>query len=183
MIYIELFISFFVIGMFTVGGGYAMLSLIQNQVVVVHQWISAQAFTDIVAISQMTPGPIGINGATYIGYSVVETMGYSKIACVAGSLTASTAVVLPSFFITLFVCKLYEKFKENYTFSTVLKAFKPAAIGLIAAAAILMITPETFIDYKSWALFVVAFVVSMWTRVNPILVILAGGFVGVLLYL
>ncbi|MBO7523204.1 MAG: chromate transporter, partial [Bacteroidales bacterium] len=86
MIYIELFITFFVIGMFTVGGGYAMLSLIQNQVVVVHQWISAQAFTDIVAISQMTPGPIGINGATYIGYSVIETMGYSKIACVAGSL-------------------------------------------------------------------------------------------------
>ena len=183
MIYVELFITFFVIGMFTVGGGYAMLSLIQHQVVVVHQWISAQAFTDIVAISQMTPGPIGINGATYIGYSVVETMGYSPAACVAGSLTASIAVVIPSFLITLFVCKLYEKFKENNTFSTVLHAFKPVAIGLIAAAAILMINPETFIDYKSWILFAAAFVASMWKLVNPIFVIIVGGFVGVFLYL
>ena len=101
----------------------------------------------------------------------------------AGSLTASIAVVIPSFIITLFVCKLYVKFKENYTFSTVLHAFKPVAIGLIAAAAILMITPETFIDYKSWILFAAAFVASMWKRVNPIFVILVGGFIGVLLYL
>ena len=70
MIYLELFYTFFIIGAFTFGGGYSMLSLIQNEVVVEHEWISAQQFTEIVAISQMTPGPIGINSATYIGYSV-----------------------------------------------------------------------------------------------------------------
>ena len=99
MIFLELFYTFFFIGMFTIGGGYAMLTLIQHQVVTVHGWISAEAFTDIVAISQMTPGPIGINSATYIGYSVIEAMGYSQAACVAGSFLATSAVVLPSFFL------------------------------------------------------------------------------------
>lgn len=183
MIFVELFIVFFLIGLFTIGGGMAMISLIQHQVVVAHQWVSAQAFADMVAISQMTPGPIGINSATYIGYSVIEAMGYPPVACVAGSLTASVAVVIPSFIITLLVCKLYEKFKENKIFNAVLKGFKPVVIGLIAAAAVLLITPDTFIDYKSWIICVVAFVASMWARVNPIFVILAGGFVGVLLYL
>ena len=98
MIYLELFYTFFIIGAFTFGGGYAMLSLIQNEVVVEHEWISAQQFTEIVAISQMTPGPIGINSATYIGYSVTGN--------VFGSLLATTAVMLPSFIIVLTICKL-----------------------------------------------------------------------------
>ena len=97
MIYIELFITFFVIGMFTIGGGYAMLSLIQNEVVTVHNWIDDTTFTDIVAISQMTPGPIGINSATYIGYEVLAKSGASELLCVLGSCTATFAVVLPSF--------------------------------------------------------------------------------------
>ena len=85
MIFWELFMTFFVIGMFTIGGGYAMLSLIQNKVVTVHGWISDGTFTDIVAISQMTPGPIGINSATYIGYEVLHNTGASEFICVMGS--------------------------------------------------------------------------------------------------
>ena len=101
MIYLELFLTFFVIGIFTIGGGYAMLSLIQSQVVTVHHWIDEQMFTDIVAISQMTPGPIGINAATYIGYSVIQQSGASQLMCVLGSFTATAAVVLPSFIIEI----------------------------------------------------------------------------------
>ena len=101
MIYLELFYTFFVIGMFTIGGGYAMLSLIQNKVVTVHGWIDEVTFTDIVAISQMTPGPIGINSATYIGYQVLANSGASEFMCILGSFTATFAVVLPSFIIVL----------------------------------------------------------------------------------
>ncbi|MCK9626480.1 MAG: chromate transporter [Bacteroidales bacterium] len=182
MIYWELFSTFFIIGMFTIGGGYAMLSLIQNQVVTNHQWIDLQGFTDIIAVSQMTPGPIGINSATYIGYTVIKNLGYSNFWCFMGSLTATFAVVLPSFLIVLWICKLYSKFKNNYTFHTLLSALKPAVVGLIGAAAILLITPENFIDWKSWLLFGLAFIVSMWGKVNPILVILFGGIAGYLLY-
>ena len=116
MIDIELFLTFFLIGMFTIGGGYAMLSLIQNEVVTVHAWIDETTFTDIVAISQMTPGPIGINTATYIGYDVLAGTGASEFMCVLGSFTATFAVVLPSFIIVLAICKVYEKFKEHYLF-------------------------------------------------------------------
>ena len=104
MIFLELFITFFIIGAFTFGGGYAMLSLIQNQVVTVHQWLTPEEFTDIVAISQMSPGPIGINSATYIGYSVPHAMGFSPAVSVLGSITATFAVVLPSYLLVLWIC-------------------------------------------------------------------------------
>ena len=110
MILLELFWTFFVIGMFTIGGGYAMLSLIQNEVVNVHGWLDDTTFTDIVAISQMTPGPIGINSATYIGYDVLANTGASEFLCILGSFTATFAVVLPSFIIVLAICKAYDKF-------------------------------------------------------------------------
>ena len=100
--------------MFTIGGGYAMLSLIQNEVVTVHGWIDYGTFTDIVAISQMTPGPIGINSATYIGYQVLANSGASELTCILGSFTATFAVVLPSFIIVLALCKVYEKWRDHY---------------------------------------------------------------------
>ena len=102
-IYIELFLTFFIIGMFTIGGGYAMLSLIQNEVVVNHAWVTAQEFTDMVAISQMTPGPIGINSATYIGYAVSGN--------IFGSIVATTAVMLPSFLIDLLIIFVFALIK------------------------------------------------------------------------
>lgn len=182
MIFLELFITFFVIGMFTVGGGYAMLSLIQAKVVTEHAWLTESAFTDIVAISQMTPGPIGINCATYVGYDVLAATGASQIICILGSMTATLAVVLPSFLIVLALCKVYVKFAANTIFKGVMAGLKPAVVGLIGAAALLLITPENFPDWKSWILFAVAFIASYWGKMNPIIAILAGTAAGLLIY-
>ena len=174
MIYLELFYTFFIIGAFTFGGGYAMLSLIQNEVVVEHEWISAQQFTEIVAISQMTPGPIGINSATYIGYSVTGN--------VFGSLLATTAVMLPSFIIVFTICKLYNKFKENNHVAHLMTLLKPMVIGMIAAAAGILVTKENFFNWSSWALFAAAFVALQWGKVNPIIVIIVAGLIGIVIY-
>jgi len=182
MIYIELFFTFFVIGIFTIGGGYVILSLIQVQVVTQHNWISEQTFTDIVAISQMTPGPIGINSATYIGYSVIQQTGAAQWLCVLGSFTATFAIILPSFIIVLAICRAYTKFRDNRIFHEVMESLRPAVTGLIGAAAIILITPENFIDWKSWVLFAAAAAVSLIWNLNPIITIIAGGVAGLLLY-
>lgn len=182
MIYIELFTTFFFIGMFTIGGGYAMLSLIQAQVVTKHGWITESMFTDIVGISQMTPGPIGINSATYIGYSVLHETGANELACILGSFTASFAVVLPSFLIVLAIVKAYDRFKNNKIFAGVLNGLKPVVVGLIGAAAIILITPENFPDWKSWIIFAAALIATLFGKLNPIIAIIAGGAAGVLLY-
>lgn len=182
MIYLELFFTFFVIGIFTIGGGYAMLSLIQAQVVTQHNWISGQTFADIVAISQMTPGPIGINSATYVGYSVIQQTGAAQWMCVLGSFTATFAIVLPSFIIVLAICRAYSKFSSDTVFKGVMSGLRPAVIGLIGAAAIILVTPENFPDWKSWLLFAAAIIVSFVWKLNPIITIIAGGVAGLLLY-
>ncbi len=182
MIFLQLFRTFFVIGMFTIGGGYAMLSLIQAQVVTVHGWLDEGTFTDIVAISQMTPGPIGINCATYVGYDVLASTGASEFICILGSATATFAVVLPSFIIVLALCKIYTKFADNQTFTGIMSGLKPAVAGLIGAAAVILITPENFPDWKSWILFAAAFLASITGKLNPILAIILGGVAGLILY-
>ncbi len=182
MIFIQLFWTFFIIGMFTIGGGYAMLSLIQTQVVTVHGWIDEVTFTDIVAISQMTPGPIGINCATYVGYDVLAAGGASEFICILGSATATFAVVLPSFLIVLAICKAYTKFADNHTFTGIMNGLKPAVVGLIGAAAVILITPDNFPDWKSWLIFAVAFFASMTGKLNPILAIVIGGIAGLIIY-
>lgn len=182
MIYVELFMTFFVIGMFTIGGGYAMLSLIQNEVVTEHGWISDTTFTDIVAISQMTPGPIGINTATYVGYEVLSNSGASETMCVLGSLTATFAVVLPSFIIVLLLCKVYEKWKEHYMFKGVMSGLKPATLGLIGTAALSLATPENFIDWKSFLICIVAFLALYFKKLGPFSIIALGALVGLLIY-
>ena len=181
MIFVQLFITFFIIGLFTIGGGYAMLPLIQAKVVFEHQWITQQAFADIIAISQMTPGPIGINSATYIGYSVLKEAGCNTFLCVFGSFTATMAVVLPSFLIVLFLCHVYGQFHHSAVFIGFMNGLKPTVAGLIGAAAILLMTPENFPDWKSWAIFAAAFVAAMFTKVNPILILLGAGAVGLVL--
>ena len=200
ILYLQLFWTFFVIGAFTFGGGYAMLSLIQAQVVSVHGWISESAFTDIVAISQMTPGPIGINSATYVGYQVIENAGAGHLMAVLGSATATFAVVLPSFLIVLALVKFYNKFNHNILFEGVMGWLRPAVVGLIGAAAVILIinvswsgtpllsqpgievTAENFPDWKSWALFGAALLSSLFLKADPILIIVLGGIAGFLLY-
>ena len=174
MIYLLLFYTFFIVGLFTFGGGYAMLSLIQNEVVVNHSWITAQEFTDMVAISQMTPGPIGINSATYVGYAVTGN--------IFGSLLATIAVSLPSFIIILSICRIYEKFKESNVFASLMKTLRPVVIGMIGAAAGILVTKENFIDWTSWILFAGAFIGAHWLKINPILLIIAGGVIGYIIY-
>lgn len=182
MIFWELFCTFFVIGMFTIGGGYAMLSLIQNEVVTVHGWISDVTFTDIVAISQMTPGPIGINSATYIGHEVLANTGASQFACILGSFTATFAVVFPSFIIVLGLCKVYEKWKEHYMFQGILNGLKPATLGLIGTAALGLATPENFIDWKSFVICIAAFLALYFKKAGPFAIIGLGALVGLIVY-
>ena len=174
MIYLLLFYTFFIVGLFTFGGGYAMLSLIQNEVVVNHSWITAQELTDMVGITQMTPGPIGINSATYVGYAVTGN--------IFGSLLATIAVSLPSFIIILSICRIYEKFKESNVFASLMKTLRPVVIGMIGAAAGILVTKENFIDWTSWMLFAGAFIGAQWLKINPILLIIAGGVIGYFIY-
>lgn len=195
-IYLQLFWVFFVIGLFTFGGGYAMLSLIQTQVVVTHSWLTESAFTDIVAISQMTPGPIGINTATYVGYDVVAGMSGSHALGILGSATATLALVLPSFLIMLLIVRFYTKFRGNSLFEGTMAWLRPAVVGLIGAAAIILIVrttwtsagpafqvvEENFPDWKSWLLLGAAFAGSYWGKISPILLIVAGAVAGMLLW-
>ena len=188
--------TFFIIGAFTFGGGYAMLSLIQNQVVVEHAWISEATFTDIVAVSQMTPGPIGINSATYVGYDVVFGATGSHLLGVCGSLTATLALMLPSFVIMLLIVRFYLKFRSSRLYAGTMDWLRPCVVGLIGAAAVILIlkvswtggvpsfsvVQENFPDWKSWLLLAGAFAASYWGKVNPIRLILAGALLGLLLY-
>jgi chromate transporter len=188
--------TFFVIGAFTIGGGYAMLSLIQNQVVVEHTWISESAFTDIVAVSQMTPGPIGINSATYVGYEVLHNATGSHLLGVCGSLTATLALMIPSFIIMLLIVRFYMKFRTSKLYAGTMDWLKPCVVGLIGAAALILIMKTTwtgcvptvqvvssnFPDWKSWCLLGGAFVAGYWGKVNPIYVILGGALLGLVLY-
>lgn len=196
-LFLQLFFCFFVIGMFTFGGGYAVMSLIQSEVVFSKGWIADSTFTDIVAISQITPGPVGLNCSTYVGYEVFRNAGYSQLISTLGSLTASVAVVLPSFIIVLMIAGIYSHFHENYLFKSTMNTLKPAVAGLIGAAALTMIfkisiggerlmsislITENFPDWKSWIVFAAAFIASVWKKYGPIKILLAAGFLGVLLY-
>ena len=188
--------TFFVIGAFTIGGGYAMLSLIQNQVVVEHPWISEATFTDIVAVSQMTPGPIGINSATYVGYDVLFNATGNHLLGLCGSATATLALMLPSFIIMLIIVRFYMKFRSSRLYAGTMAWLKPAVAGLIGAAAVILIIKTTwtgcspsvqvvadnFPDWKSWVLLGGAFVAGYWGKVNPIYIILSGAVLGLLLY-
>ena len=181
MIYGQLFVAFFLIGLFGFGGGYAILSLIEHEVLS-HGWMSSQEFVDIVAISQMTPGPIGINAATYTGYTACQTAGMSEAWSVLGSVVATSAIVLPSLIIMLIICQIYLRLKENKGVEGSLKALRLTVLGLIAAAALLLMTPETFIDYWSVALFALVFVGTLFFKMHPILLICLAGVAGYILY-
>ena len=172
-IYIQLFLSFFKIGLFGFGGGYAIISLIQHGIEV-HGLMSQSVFTDIVAISQMTPGPIGINSATYVGYTASGT--------VLGSIIATFAIVLPSFLIMLTLVRFFFALQGNKYLEWAFLGLRPAVIGLIGAAAILLMNRDNFIDYKSFIIFLLAFLLSFTGKFHPILLILMAGVAGFVIY-
>ncbi|MBQ8565072.1 MAG: chromate transporter [Bacteroidaceae bacterium] len=179
--YLSLFLTYLKIGLFGFGGGYAMLSLIQHETVeVVHwgetaPWLTQSEFTDIVAISQMTPGPIGINSATYIGYSVTGS--------VLGSIVATIAVCLPSFLLVLFVSRFILRHKENPIIKSIFKGLRPVVVGLIASAALLLMNRENFSDNTfSIAIAVVSFILVYFTKLHPIFIIILAGVAGYIIY-
>lgn len=186
-LYLELFGTFFLIGLFGFGGGYGMLSLIQTKVV--PDWLTIGQFTDVVAISQMTPGPIGINSATYCGYIACQKAGLGAFGCVAGSAVATFALVLPSLILMIIISKLFIKYMDTPAVQAVFAGLRPAVVGLLAAATLLLCNKENFSTPTddlwqfciSVALFVATFIGTKVYKVNPIKMILMAGFAGLLL--
>ena len=175
MIYLQLFWAYLKIGIFGFGGGYAMLSMIEFEVVDHYGWMSIEEFSDMVALSQMTPGPVSINIATFIGYTVGGFWG---------SMVATAAIVMPSLLLRVFVLRFLFKNKENYIVKTTLSSMKPVIAGLIFVAALMMMNPETFADFGlhgsniSVIICAVTFAGVFWAKINPILLIIASGLVG-----
>jgi len=176
MIYLYLFITFFEIGLFGFGGGYGMLSLIQGEVVHNHHWLTTGEFTDIVAISQMTPGPIGINSATYCGYTAVKNAGYSVPMSILGSFTSTFALVLPSFILMIVISMMFMRYMKTQTVQSMFEGLRPAVVGLLAAATLLLMTRDNFSSpsecpWQFWIscfLFAATFVGTMFFKINPI---------------
>lgn len=189
MIYLSLFLTFFQIGLFGFGGGYGMLSLIQTEVVHNHQWLSTSEFTDIVAISQMTPGPIGINCATYCGYTALHNAGHGPILAVLGSATATFALVLPSLILMIIISRMFLKYMHSKTVTSMFLGLRPVVIGLLAAASLLLMTPENFSrpDVDAWqfwvsvALFIATFAGTYLLKISPIRMIIFAALAGLLL--
>ncbi len=190
MIFWQLFYTFLKIGIFTFGGGYAMISLIQNDVVVENQWMTAQEFTDVLAISQMTPGPIGINTATYAGYTAVVNAGYSAPMGVLGAFLASFSVILLPFVLMLVVTRFLMKHRTNKNVENIFSMLRITVVGLIAASALSLSSVENFGSPTddifrfclSIAIFIGVFVASYKFKKSPILLIIICGVVGYLAY-
>ena len=190
VLYLKLFWTFFKIGLFGFGGGYGMLSLIQNEVVENHQWITNSEFTDIVAVSQMTPGPIGINSATYVGFKAIENAGMTRTQAVCGSLLASFSSMLPSFILMLLISAFFMHYKNHKSVQTVLRWLRPVVVGMLAAAVLLLLNEEnlgTFSTanlqlYISIGLFLLSFIATYVWKIGPIKVILLAGLFGGLFY-
>lgn len=182
MIYLQLFLSFFQIGLFSIGGGYAAMPLIQNQVVNLHGWLSMNEFIDVITISQMTPGPVAINSATFVGI---------KIAGIGGALVATLGCVLPSCIIVLLLAHFYFKYQNLTVVRGVLSGLRPAVVAMIASAGLSILLTASFADgvlptsladvrFVGIALFLIAFFVLRKWKVNPIYVMVGCGVVGML---
>lgn len=182
MIYLELFWSFFQIGLFSFGGGYAALPMIEKQVIDTHGWMTAAEFTDLITISQMTPGPIAVNSASFIG---------ARMAGIPGALVATLGNIIPSCVIVMLLAWLYRKYSSLSVINGALRGLRPAVVGMIASAAVTMIGSSWFaetaanlggVDVLAVALFAAAFVVLRKWKLSPILVMSGAGVLGLVGY-
>ena len=184
MIYLELFWSFFQIGLFSIGGGYAAMPLIQNQVVDIHPWLTMTQFADIMTIAEMTPDPIAINSATFVGI---------QIAGLPGAIVATVGCVFPSFVIVMSLAYIYYRFRGLNMVQGILAGLRPAVIAMIASAGISLlilavygqrVLPEDWMsfDVNAIIIFVIGFLVLRKRKPNPLLVIAGSGIAGVILY-
>lgn len=169
---LKLFLTFLKIGAFSFGGGYAVLALIQKEVIEGNRWISPEDFIDIVAISEMTPGPIAVNSSTFVGY---------KVGASAGSALATLGVVLVPVIITLVVSVYYNRFKHLKQVNWVIKGIRPAVLGLIAAALV-NIGVVSIVDIKGAVIALLVFVGVYKFKVNPIIALALSGVLGVVFY-
>ena len=176
MIYLQLFLSFFQIGLFSFGGGYAAMPLIQGQVVQGHGWLSMSEFTDLITISQMTPGPIAVNSATFVGI---------KIAGVPGALAATFGCILPSCILVTLLAKLYLKYREMAMLQGILRSLRPAVVAMIASAGVSILVSAFWngadviaLADTRWVMvgiFVICLILLRETKWNPVLVMALAG--------
>ncbi len=176
MIFLQLFFSFLQIGLFSFGGGYAAMPLIQGQVVTLHGWLTISEFTDLVTISQMTPGPIAVNSATFVGL---------KIAGIPGAVVATAGCILPSCIIVTILAKLYLKYRKMDLLQGVLRSLRPAVVAMIASAGILILKnafwengENVFLTGTEWSMVVIFGICVLLlrkTKMNPIWVMVLAG--------
>ena len=178
MIHLELFLSFLQVGLFSIGGGYAAIPLIQNQVVKFHPWLSMNEFTNLITIAEMTPGPIAVNSATFVGI---------RIAGLSGAIVATLGCILPSCFIVSLLAYIYFRYKSVPALQSILSSLRPAVVALIASAGLSILQLVVFgenviqfskIDWIGVVLFVAAFIVLRKLKWNPILVMCLCGVAG-----
>lgn len=172
MILWKLFWTFFKIGAFTFGGGYAMIPLIQREVVEGHRWLTMEQFTDIVAISEMTPGPISINAATFVGY---------RVAGPIGAILGTLGTVLPSFFVILAIATFFLRAQDVPLVQSIFKGLRPAVAGLIVVAA-LNISRVSIIDLKMLSIALSVIVVVSFFKVHPIAALSLAGIIGAMIF-
>ena len=165
---------FFKIGLFSFGGGYAILPLIQKEVVVIHKWITVSQFTDIVAVSQVTPGPIAINSSTYVGYLVTGN--------VIGATVATVGLIMPSVIIMTVFSIFFLKFQDNKYISNAFAGLRVVVVGLILSATLLLMDKDNFIDFKSIIIFGVTLLLFLKWKVNAIWLTVGAAIVGILIY-
>lgn len=182
MIYVQLFFSFLQVGMFSIGGGYAAMPLIQSEAVIKHSWLSMQEFTDLITIAEMTPGPIAVNSATFVGI---------RIAGVPGALIATFGCILPSCVIVSLLAYIYYRYKNVSAMQSVLLSLRPAVVALIAAAGLSILQMALFhgeaasianMDWTGLLLFLAAFLLIRVRKKNPILVMGLCGVAGILVH-
>lgn len=171
-IILEIFMVFLKIGAFSFGGGYAMLPLMEKEIIVLRGWLSSGEFIDIVAISEMTPGPLAINAATFLGYRVSGTLG---------SVVATIAVVLPSFIIMITILIFINRFRDSKYIDWTFRGIRPVVLGLIISAAV-SVSFSSFIDFKSILIGLGIFYIVAIRKVNPISAIIIAGSLGLILY-
>ncbi|MBW9145350.1 chromate transporter [Clostridium sp. CM028] len=171
-ILIKIYLSFFKIGAFSFGGGYAMLPLIEREIVSTNNWITFKEFVDIIGISQMTPGPIAINSATFVGY---------KVSGVLGAISATLGVVSFSFILVSIANHYILKFKESYIMKAALSGMRPALIGLIISVFLSM-GRESYKDIKSIIIGIIILGILLTNKLHPILVIIISGILGIVFY-
>ncbi len=189
-IFLKLFLTFSKIGIFNFGGGYAMLSLIHNEAVEKNAWLTNAEFADIVAISQSTPGPIGINAATYVGYTSVINEGYSHGVAILGAFLASLSIIWLPFILMIIISRYLLTHKDSKAVQDIFRGLRPTIVGLIAAAALLLMSKDNFgspadnpaLFALSIAIFLASFYLTGFKKANPVLVMLCSGVLGLIFY-